>query len=73
MEKAETAGTAADHSAGKVFPNVFRHSSESWNPATARLRREKIYSEQGLDRAGSRIKCGMTDNSPCRQSEQISS
>ncbi len=37
-----------------VMPDLIRH------PATARLRREGVFYDQGLDRAGPRTKSGVT-------------
>ncbi|KVK43470.1 hypothetical protein L901_26575 [Agrobacterium sp. D14] len=37
-----------------VMPDLIRH------PATPRLRREGVFRDQGLDRAGFRLKAGMT-------------
>jgi len=40
-----------------VMPDLIRH------PATARLRRERVFRDQGLDRAGPRIRSGVTSTS----------
>jgi hypothetical protein len=49
---------------GGFFYAVFLFSvipALSRNPAEPRLRRERVFCDQGLDRTGSRIKCGMTE------------